>query len=215
MERIKRLIEKIQAQVEQQVPLSQLLVTVQMLQNEITGSMRETEVLGTSGVSVFVPNVKPPEPEEAFFSEKEALGGKQYFELISNESDDEEEPLPGSRPYIPSYEELMRLQEEAGVGDLVTGREESSHSVAAGGGVDKRITDLRKDISPGDRIIFVRELFRGDEIMFERSIRTINNFTSLQDAEHWIRRELRTKNGWRQGDPTVAQFEKLIRQRFA
>ncbi len=59
MDRIKSLIEKLNMQYAQQVPLSQLLSTVQLLQNEIAGTMREVDVLGASSISVIVPNVKP------------------------------------------------------------------------------------------------------------------------------------------------------------
>ena len=73
MERIRSLIEKLNMQFAQKVPLSQLLSTVQMLQNEIAGTMREVDVLGASGISVIVPNAKPIPGSMATVNEKEQV----------------------------------------------------------------------------------------------------------------------------------------------
>jgi len=37
------------------------------------------------------------------------------------------------------------------------------------------VKDLKKAIGINDRFVFIEELFRGDEIMYERSIKTINS----------------------------------------
>lgn len=76
------------------------------------------------------------------------------------------------------------------------------------------IKDLRKAIGINDRFQFISELFRGDEAMYERSIKTIQGFTIFAEAEFWIRRELKVKIGWLDTDPFVKQFDELIRRRF-
>src|SRR5947199_10466934 len=55
------------------------------------------------------------------------------------------------------------------------------------------IKDLRKGVGINDRFTFVNELFRGDEAMYERSIKTINGFSIYSEAEYWITRELKSK----------------------
>ena len=80
---------------------------------------------------------------------------------------------------------------------------------------DGPVKDLRKAIGVNDRFVFIKELFRGDEAMYERSIKTINNFSILAEAEFWIKRELKLKIGWRDADPFVKQFDQLVRRRFA
>lgn len=79
---------------------------------------------------------------------------------------------------------------------------------------DGPIKDLKKGIGVNDRFLFINELFRGDEAMYERSIKTINNFSILAEAEYWIRRELKIKIGWTDSDPVVKQFDQLVRRRF-
>lgn len=79
---------------------------------------------------------------------------------------------------------------------------------------DAPIKDLKKAIGINDRFLFINELFRGDESMYERSIKTIQNFSILAEAEYWIRRELKIKIGWVDSDPVVKQFDQLVRRRF-
>ena len=77
------------------------------------------------------------------------------------------------------------------------------------------IRDLRKAIGVNDRFLFINELFRGDESMYERSIKTINGFSILPEAEYWIQRELKVKNGWNDADELVKQFYQLVKRRFS
>jgi hypothetical protein len=77
------------------------------------------------------------------------------------------------------------------------------------------ITDLNKAIVLNDRYVFINELFRGDEVMYERSLKTINGFTTLLEAQSWIQRELKVKLGWNESASIVAQFDQLINRRFS
>jgi hypothetical protein len=79
---------------------------------------------------------------------------------------------------------------------------------------DAPIKDLKKAIGVNDRFLFINELFRGDEAMYERSIKTIQNFSICAEAEFWIRRELKVKIGWHDNHPVVKQFDQLVRRRF-
>ncbi|RYZ21345.1 MAG: hypothetical protein EOO16_13310 [Chitinophagaceae bacterium] len=80
---------------------------------------------------------------------------------------------------------------------------------------DAPIRDLRKGIGINDRFLFIAELFRGDEAMYERSIKTINGFDILPEAEYWINRELKVKLGWDDSTDTVQHFYGLVRRRFS
>jgi hypothetical protein len=77
------------------------------------------------------------------------------------------------------------------------------------------VRDLRKAIGVNDRFLFINELFRGDEVTYERSIKTINSFSIFAEAEYWIQRELRVKNGWDTGNEIVALFYQLVKRRFS
>ncbi len=77
------------------------------------------------------------------------------------------------------------------------------------------VKDLKKAIGINDKFRFLHELFKGDEAVYERSIKTINNFEILPEAEFWIRRELKLKYTWSDTNETVKQFDQLVKRRFA
>jgi hypothetical protein len=77
------------------------------------------------------------------------------------------------------------------------------------------VKDLRKAVGINDRFIFISELFRGDENMYERSIKTINSFNIYAEAEYWISRELKIKLGWNTELPSVQHFDQLVKRRFS
>jgi hypothetical protein len=60
---------------------------------------------------------------------------------------------------------------------------------------DVPIKDLKKAININDRFLYISELFRGDEVMYERSIKTINSFAIYPEAEYWIKAGIKIKAG--------------------
>ncbi len=77
------------------------------------------------------------------------------------------------------------------------------------------VKDLKKAIGINDRYLFINDLFRGDEDMYERSIKTINGFSIFAEAEYWIQRELKVKLGWLDNQQTVVLFDQLVKRRFS
>ncbi len=77
------------------------------------------------------------------------------------------------------------------------------------------IKELKKGIGINDRFLFVQELFRGDETMYERSIKTIDGFSIYPEAQFWIQRELKLKIGWNEDSAAVKHFDQLVKRRFS
>lgn len=77
------------------------------------------------------------------------------------------------------------------------------------------IKELKKGIGINDRFLFVQELFRGDESMYERSIKTIDGFAIYPEAQFWIQRELKLKIGWNEDSDTVKHFDQFVKRRFS
>ena len=80
---------------------------------------------------------------------------------------------------------------------------------------DTPVRDLRKAIGINDRYVFVNQLFRGDEVMYERSLKTINGFRILPEAEYWMERELKVKLGWDENREATRHFYQLVKRRFS
>ncbi len=80
---------------------------------------------------------------------------------------------------------------------------------------DSPVRDLKKAIGVNDRYLFINQLFRGDEVMYERSLKTINGFRILPEAEYWMERELKVKLGWDENRETTRYFYQLVKRRFS
>ena len=77
------------------------------------------------------------------------------------------------------------------------------------------VKDIKKAFNINEKYVFINELFRGDDAMFERSLKTINAFHIYPEAEYWIQRELKVKLGWNDNSSTVKHFDMLVKRRFA
>jgi hypothetical protein len=251
MERIQVLIEKLQQQYQQKENSSAMLVTLQLLQNELLALQNSNKVLGTSKVSVVMPtntafNQHIPEPQPAI---------QQPTFQPAIEVKQEPIPAPVPRPaetfqkeYYPQKPAIKEVQEEPQhnvplfnmhfdvveaptlvqqqihkeVNDIITNHKESlndrlkkEQKEVAHILKDSPVKDLRKAIGVNDKFVFISELFRGDEAMYDRSIKTINTFHILPEAEYWMNRELKVKLGWNDTNETVQHFYQVVRRRFS
>lgn len=260
MERVKTLADKLNEQLAQNAPVSNLLMTIQMLQSELIHlQSNEKELPKTASVALDIapvfglPEIQkevvsepaPPLAEEekivAVLQIDEAEVEAELEEIKRNAEErnkisaqnkpalsfDPVEDIPTlthqqtdvepARTDIPTFEEAKELHQRiatennASLNDkLKQIKIELSDTLT-----DAPIKDLRKAIGLNDRFLFIRELFRGDETMYERSIKTINGFSIFPEAEYWIKRELKLKLAWDDKNETVKQFDQLVRRRFA
>ncbi len=77
------------------------------------------------------------------------------------------------------------------------------------------VKDLHQAIGLNEKFGFINELFRGDQSLYNRSIKTINECRDLEEALYWIDRELKIKLGWQENNKTVQHFYSLIKKRFS
>jgi hypothetical protein len=229
MERIQILISKLKEQAEQKASPPQMLVTVQMLQNELYQlQVNGNYTLGTSKVAVMLPKtVNISVAEEA--AQRTAVNAENHFVA-------EEEPAYSTARAVPSKTmdpsklfdplfEIPTLSHQQGVkeiNELVSLQKDSLNDRLKQDKTEvvevlkhEPIKDLRKAIGINDRFVFINDLFRGDEAMYERSIKTINSFHIFPEAEYWINRELIVKLGWDADSEIVRHFYQLVKRRFS
>lgn len=233
MERIEALISRLKDQFQENADPAQMLGTVQLLQFELSkmksGSQQS---LGTAKVAVVLPIANvigvaagyekyAPRPvmEKPVQEVKETIlvdNGSLSVVQKNHQLDMVFDPMTE----IPT---LSHQPKETGreVNDAATQAESLNDKLKQGKTelveVLKEIPvkDLRKAIGINDRFLFINDLFRGDETMYERSIKTINSFNIYAEAEYWITRELKTKLGWSNDHPTVQGFDQLVKRRFS
>ena len=251
MERVETLLQKLQQQVNEKLPVEKLLLTVQMMQHELMhlqGNLppdtnKATVVSMPLQTIIFQPKITETIASATVTEEKtievlqideaeveaELEEIKRNASLIQNISSHSKPPM-----YLEPLEDDIPtlIHQEAPVAPIKAPAKEvnewankESRSVneslkqpaveLSAKLSDGPVKDLKKAIGINDRFLYINELFRGDEAMYERSIKTINSFTIWPEAEYWIRRELKTKLGWADSTPTVKQFDQLIRRRFS
>jgi hypothetical protein len=219
MERIQTLINRLQEQVRQNADVAQMQLTLQLLQSELN-QLQKTSVrtLGTSKVSVVLPtpvsiapvSITKKEAEE----EQEVISVPKIKSKPKSQLDLHFDPMneiPTFSQYKIGKEVNEAVEQQESFNDrLKENRTELMHSLK-----ETPIRDLRKGIGINDRFVFISELFRGDEPMYERSIKTINSFNIYPEAEYWMNRELKIKLGWDDTKEIVKHFYQLVKRRFA
>ncbi len=225
---INRLLELYQ----QNASPEKLLVTAHMLLAELQHIQTPQEQSSTKKVIVILPSESLHIAADAFDTEdlKEQKSVSASPEIVSKQEDEMPvigiengnydfngfDPLRDIPTLAHQQKQNKELNESMAVNQKslneklrTTNKEISSvlHEIP--------VKDLKKAIGINDRYLFISELFRGDEVMYERSIKTINSFSILPEAEYWIIRELKTKLGWNEKSETVQHFNQLVRRRFS
>ena len=230
MERLAELIGKLKEQFDQRADSSKLLATTLLIERELMKlESAQAPVSRSSKVSVVMPashqSYQPKAEQQPRYEETQVLQPEPTLR--------EEQPVADNVPKrtrpqeyqfdplteIPTLaqqhtskeiNEMLGLRDASLNDKLKEEKVEVGHVVA-----DHPIKDLKKAIGINDRHIFINELFRGDEVMYERSLKTINGFRIFAEAEYWIERELKVKLGWEEHKDTTRHFYQLIKRRFA
>lgn len=235
MERIEALINKLKQQFDQKAEPTQLQLTVQLLQHELSQlKPNGSKVLGTSKVAVVLPSMPSnyekyaPRPEVMEeepipVPEKTTLVEEVKETILVDEGSISVVQKNGQLDMVfdPMTEIPTLSHQPKELNDIGTHGESLNDKLRQGKTElvevlkETPVKDLRKAIGINDRFLFINELFRGDEAMYERSIKTINSFNIYPEAEYWINRELKVKIGWNKDSSTVQHFDQLVRRRFS
>jgi hypothetical protein len=244
MERIEYLINKLKEQAAAQVPADQMLVTVQLLNAELQLKQTGTaQILGTAKVAVMMPRsiaVQLPAEHEKFIPKQDIK--PHYEKPVAEEKlpiHEEMEKLLVDNGSVSRLQkngqldmvfdpmiEIPTLSHQSPgkeINDAGAAQPESINDKLRQGKTElvevlkesSPVRDLRKAVGINDRFLFINDLFRGDENMYERCIKTINNFNIYPEAEYWITRELKVKLGWKDDSESAAHFYNLVKRRFS
>ena len=229
MDRLSQLIGKLKEQSEQNADHAQLLVTTQMIESELRLLIAlPGRPVAASKISVVMPSggsfkrgeaaISAAAPKEkvveevaapvktnghAVAAEKVESNGYQFDPLV-------EIPTLSHQHTPKELNELMASSDYSLNDKLKEQVLEIGHFLT-----ESPVKDLKKAIGVNDRFVFINELFRGDEVMYERSIKTINSFRIMAEAEYWIERELKVKLGWDDTRETTRHFYQLVKRRFS
>lgn len=215
MERLGVLITKLKDQFDEKIEADKLLLTTQLILAELQQHQSQPTLYGNISVVMPINNTTEMQTQTNSFMEpeqpkihpqkKEENVGWLFDPLLTVPT------LAHQNPQIKTEVNDAIEHKKESVNDKL--KEEKIEVAAAL--LATPVRDLKKAIGINDRYLFITELFRGDENMFERSIKTINNFSIYPEAEYWIQRELKVKLGWNELLESVKLFDQLVRRRFS
>ena len=242
MERVETLIKKLQEQFAANVPANQLLLTVQMLETELShlnsnALPQNSSIINVDIPQAILPAAKPEEEKTVEVLQVDEAEIEAELEEIKRNAEEVQKMSVQNKPSLIFEEEdqhiptLAHHLSDAATTTTATTKKEINESVVNSNAslndklkqskidlgdtlTEAPIRDLKKAIGVNDRFLYINELFRGDESMYERSIKTINGFSILPEAEYWIQRELKVKLGWSDANETVKEFTQLVKRRF-
>ncbi len=245
MERVETLCERLREQLSQHASAGELLLTVQMLQSELqhiksTEQEKDVHSVVSFHISTAIessadqPAALPVAEERVLvFLEVNETEVELELEEIKKNADSKNKVSQKNKPpmLFDPIEDTPTLIHQKNI--LSESKKELNEIIAPETSIslndtlrehknelseslkDDPIKDLKKAIGINDRFLYIRELFRGDEAMYERSVKTINGFAIYPEAEYWIKRELKLKLGWDDKNEIVKQFDQLVRRRFS
>ena len=212
------MINRLQEQLRQNSDVAQMQVTLQLLQAEFNHLQNSsTRTLGTSKVAVVLPSspvaaiVPAPVPE----TEKESVSSYPKIKVKNNNQLDLHFDPMNEIPTFSQHNLGKEINEAVSKQESLNDRLRENKTEVMQTLKDAPIRDLRKAIGINDRFVFINELFRGVEVMYERSIKTINSFNIYPEAEYWMNRELKIKLGWDDSKELVTHFYQLVKRRFS
>jgi len=238
MERVETLSQRLNDQIAAKASLDELLQTVQMLQSELMHLKSSDNDVAENGKFAFdIPTVLI---ETTTSSEEKVVLNLEIDEValadeleqirktaetinsisVKNKKPFSFDPIEDTPTLIHQTNSEQVSKKElnetmAPLSDSLNDKLKQSKKELSEALKDTPIKDIKKAIGINDRFQFINDLFKGDEAMYERSIKTINGFSIYPEAEYWIRRELKTKLGWDDQHDTVKQFDQLIKRRFS
>lgn len=237
MERLAELIGKLNEQFAQNADPFQLLVTTQLIETELVQMSTSTHrTVSTSKVAVVMPAANGHSYQNRQIAEEmnnEANTQTVVNGTVEKNSGHHQETARAEHggwkfdplkeiPTLAHQQVVKELNEVKEVNEVMATQEPSlndklKEEVKEVAHVlnDAPVRDLRRAIGINDRFVFISELFRNDEVMYERSIKTINSFRILPEAQYWIERELKVKLGWDENKESTRHFYQLVKRRFS
>ena len=79
---------------------------------------------------------------------------------------------------------------------------------------EQKILDLTKEIGLNERFLLTQNLFKGDAVLFEKTIYRLNNCVSKEEALAFFKNDLAKTFDWNLKSTMVKKFIKLIERRY-
>jgi hypothetical protein len=226
-ERVGALIQKLQEQFDQNAPAHYLLITAHQLQ----ASLLEQSFDVNQANNQIEINVKKAEPVVQKIPEAPLTPSvlvennvpKINFEL--KEPEQVNQPIKietGQTPIIEAkITPEIKQQNNKELNDHLATKDKSLNEALhtktpeIGEVIDETpIANLCKAFSINEKFLITQMLFRNDDLAYERSLKTLNNFSNHSEALLWMEREFIVNLSWDKNNEMVQEFYNVVKRRF-
>jgi hypothetical protein len=196
------------------LPEEKIVQVLQLDEEEVAAELEEIKKNAADKTVMATQNRPPVHFEEMddipTFANRNIKEEKKIETPISELTHSYEKPVAVEPTAVKELNESLPNEQSKSLNDMLKKQQAELSDTLQ----ETPIKDLKKAIGINERFLYVNELFRGDDAMYEKSIKTINSFEIYAEAEFWIRRELKLRLGWNENYNTVKQFDQLVRRRF-
>lgn len=180
--------------------------------------MEETPVAEESPAIEEVPDAEPvaeePEPEPeieeeeallaepTLFDEPKKKGKKALAESMEDIQVDNLKPKKEEEPVLTLNQRLSAQKKEV-------------KPATAAVEVIEPLSDIKTAITLNDKLLFVKDLFKGYNLAYTEAIEIVNRFSNFEEADRFLKNNYVTKNNWEGKKETSDKFYALLKRRYA
>ena len=79
----------------------------------------------------------------------------------------------------------------------------------------QKIDDLKQAINLNDKLLYIKDLFNGYSLAYSEAIEILNRFTTIEEADTFLKKNYVAKNDWDSKPETTAKLYALLKRRYA
>jgi hypothetical protein len=142
----------------------------------------------------------PPAPEPKLFEEPTNKGKKVLAESMEDIQVDNLKPKADEQLPLTLNQRLSAQKKE---------------SKPAEPDAVEPLSDIKAAITLNDKLLFVKDLFKGYNLAYTEAIEIVNRFSNFEEADRFLKNNYVTKNNWEGKKETSDKFYALLRRRYS
>lgn len=160
---------------------------------------------------------------EVWEDEDEILEAEVEAEPIEEDEEPEIVPvieLPVDEVKKPAANAGTAAPKEADKAEVLTINQKISAQIGEKNAIGEHlsaqpISDLKTAITLNDKLLFIKELFKGYSLAYSEALEILNRFENFDEADRFLQKNYVVKNDWESKADTANKFYALLKRRYA
>jgi hypothetical protein len=126
-----------------------------------------------------------------------------------------EKPTPPTEEIKPDTQKQDAAQDEILTINQKISSQRGATSTIGGQASAQPIGNLKSAINLNDKLLYIKDLFRGYSLAYSEAIEILNRFTTFEEAERFLTKNYVVKNEWDSKPETTEKFYALLRRKYS